>query len=141
MTKLSNKISVKSVCGETKTLVPETGEKLLMRIVGVVNGTIVKESQYGESIGLRGQFQAENKDTGEVFVSSTAWLPKTLSDSILGAFNGEPLQFAADIGVKKAANAIGYEYTITMHGNQTHDLFAAIEKQLCLPGLNDAKAA
>jgi hypothetical protein len=142
MSRLNSKITTKTIIGNVAEHLPTDNEtKPLYRIIGLVNGVFTKTTQYGESIGFKGQFKAESLLTGEISYAGTAWLPQVLTDAIGGMWQGEPLQFAADVSVKKADNAIGYEYVVNMLGNQKHDVFDAIESNLQLKLEFNGKAA
>jgi len=129
---LVSKITFKSVCGAAQTepvqIVDDTGtkktvlrgvEKMYMRVIGVIYGTKLVTSNYGDSIEFAGQFQGINLDTGEVYEGGKLFLPNVAEMYTAGAFNtasqGEgfkSLDVAFDIGVKPSNNAVGYEYTV-----------------------------
>ena len=57
-------------------------EKVVLLISGVANKFDIKNTQYGESVVLMGQFMAVNAMTGEVFESSMAYLPDDFSSGV-----------------------------------------------------------
>lgn len=135
MSSIINKISIKNVVGAIDSAaLPKTGVKPLMRVVGVVTGIQTCNSQYGEWVVLKGNFKATNIESGDEFASNKALIQDTLTDAIvmkLSDENAKSVEFAADIGVKKAKNAIGYEYTVTtLREISESDPLAALDESL-----------
>lgn len=149
---LVSKISFKTVCkapematlevtdenGNKKTVLRGI-EKQYMRVVGVCRNTVIKNSQYGDSIEFQGDFRAINIDSGEVFNSGKLFLPSIAETFISNAmenvrytdgFSG--LELAFDIGIKPASNPMGYEYTVKplIEPEQTTDRLADMLKSL-----------
>lgn len=68
----------------------------------------------GEWTKLKGNFEATNSKTGEVFVSSSAFLPSVVNDLVAAAIKqGGTVKFAYRIGTKPNKTPIGYEYTVS----------------------------
>lgn len=86
----------------------------VLRVMGVARGTQEGSSTFGPYVALLGDFAAVNMETGEEFRAGKAFMPNTAVSLIAGALAGSPdgVEFAFDFGVKKADNAIGYEYTV-----------------------------
>lgn len=103
--------------GVTSTTKEKRGiAQLLMRITGIATGFKIVPTPFGDSIGFLGQFECTNALTGEIYRSSKLYLPDIAADLMLPyveAAEGNPVEFAFDIGAKPAGNAYGYEYTVT----------------------------
>ena len=128
MAQLLKKISLRTVFGSKSdiqelVLRDRQAEHLLMRIIGFANGTReAKSREVGDdgekitSVGLVGEFEATNLQTGEVFSSAVAWLPQMAVDAVAGQLGDEDAQrvgFAFDIGVKYAEqSATSYEFIV-----------------------------
>jgi len=117
MSSLIRKISAKSVCGKTEK--PEKAKGLFL-VGGIANKVKTGDSLYGTWTALVGQFEATNIDTGEVFVAPQCFLPEPMNGMIAASLEqvdkdgkriNSSVQFAIEVGVKKADNQIGYEYT------------------------------
>lgn len=124
MAKLIKKISAKNVCGKMKQEVLTQGpdgkdiigfkEKDIMQVIGVATATRSGETTFGDFMGLRGQFQATNLETGETFRSSQCFLADDLTDLIAAQLSTEgvkTVEFAFMVGIRPNETAIGYEYT------------------------------
>jgi hypothetical protein len=115
------KITVKSVTGG---ITPDVFEKLvkvknirLMTLYGIAGSGKPKMTDYGESIGFLGEFEAVNIQTGEVFRSMKAYLPKALEEMLYGILStggdGARASFACEIGVQYDPDAATkYVYSI-----------------------------
>lgn len=154
--KLVSKITFKSVVGapemQTIEVTDENGnkkpalrgiEKLYMRIFGIVNDVRTVQSQYGDSIGFRGEIRAINLTTGEEFNSGEVFLPAIGETYVYNAFCSASgvdgfggLELAFDIGVKPSATPMGYEYTIApLIENTAPDRLASLAGRLPAPAL------
>lgn len=117
MAKILKKLSIKTVTGLTVAAIREmaTPEGApVMRIMGIAMGTKGGESDNGPWTALRGQFEASNLITGEVFGGSVLFLPDVALDAILPALAGDNanVKFALDITVMKdETSTIGYAYS------------------------------
>lgn len=123
------KISVASVFGKVKNafvfgINPETKKNnetpdnpvvQVMRVYGNATGFEIKSGDLGDSFKFSGSFEAVNLSSGEVFKSSTCFLPATAAGLLAGALDGaQSVQFGFDIAAKFREDvAIGYEYMIT----------------------------
>lgn len=110
---LITKISPKSITG--KIVKPENEKPVwLYKVFGVANGTKEGESNYGHWIAFTGTFKAIRND-GESFRSGQCFLPATATNLVLPSLKNEgtnAVEFAFNVGVKKADNQIGYEYIV-----------------------------
>ena len=131
--KLVKKITVKGIIGDIKKLTLSLvkdgeiadGQKIeLMRVVGKCNRFEIKTNDYGESLCLKGQFQAINKLTGEETRAGTCYMPDTASEAVAGMLQGEieSVEFAFDIAiVTDASSLVGYVYEVTPLIEPTED--------------------
>ena len=79
---------------------------------------IVEDKVRGDSFeSIRGQFEAVNLETGEVYQSGTLYLPSGIHDLVASAVKGlDPddrkaaIRFKLEIGVVKSTNPAGYSY-------------------------------
>jgi len=130
---LISKISTKTVAGTVSK--PKEGESaVLYRVLGIANGIKSGESTYGEFTAFTGNFKAINLETGKVYQSGKVFLPsiaQTMLEGALSDANTDSVEFAFDIGVKHAANAIGYEYTVTpLVAASDNDPLSALESKV-----------
>lgn len=111
-----NKISVATIVGNVKAIVKEMkdGEsKAIMRVVGICNGTQVGDGDNGPWTALKGEFKAINLETKKEYVSGKCFLPKGISDLVVGQLGGEvtKVQFAFDIIIVEDIDSqVGYHY-------------------------------
>jgi len=126
------KISVKTVVGNKKTIndgIKEyNGASVpIMRVVGQVSGIETGSSTYGEWLALKGNFQATNILTGEVFMSSTAFVDNTYSQNIQSELEKEEVsivEIAVDIHAASSdSSQTGYIYSIRPLLNNTFNPF------------------
>ena len=109
---LVSKISPKVVCGKQEK--PE-GKTVVWKyqIIGIANDIKMGESNYGEWIAFLGSFKATNLETGETFRSGKCFLPQTATNLIVPALkDSKGVEFAFNVGIKKADTSIGYEYIV-----------------------------
>jgi len=111
MSNFIKKISVKNVVGDVKKIIGND-ETCIMRVIGIVRAMQSGQSDYGDWVKLKGDFQATNLLTGDVYRSPNCFLPEIATDMIAGVFSedSEALQFGFDISVKPNDTPIGYEY-------------------------------
>lgn len=117
MATIISKISTKSV---EANLTEAKSEVLdLFLVYGIATGVEKIETSYGDSDKFTGQFEAVNKESGEVFVSGQLFLPTAVSKLLAGQLNGASkgqetvgVQFSYSIGTKPSKSQIGYEYTV-----------------------------
>lgn len=118
--KLLKKITIKAVFGDVKKAVASSelvqGDALpVMRVVGKCDRSAVKETDYGASVTLKGNFMATNLATGEIARSNTCYLPDAAADAVAGALlDAETVEFGFDIFAEvDAGSATGYVYSVT----------------------------
>ena len=117
-TRLRRKISVKTVTGldpnDMRDIIQD-GPVNLFTVVGVARAFQKGTSDYGEWIALIGEFEATNVLTGEVHNGGRCFMPRHVTDLVMPAFGGSEsdaaVEFAIMVGVEKADNNFGYEYT------------------------------
>jgi hypothetical protein len=119
-TGISRKIEARSVTGLNADQIAEIGRKAktaLYHVIGTASDIKRVVTKHGETIGLLGQFQAVNAETGEVFYSGTAYLPPFVAYQMAAECSKAeaPVEFALTIGVQPAANRFGYEYYAETH--------------------------
>ena len=88
-----------------------------MTVFGTVHGTAIKTTQYGDSIALKGRFNAFADDKkGEIFNSPTCYLPDLATDLIVSALEsngGAEIEFAFVLTKEKSdKSTVGYIYTV-----------------------------
>jgi len=109
-----SKITVKGICGALKE--PEKPVKLL-QVYGLVRSSEVGKTTYGEYIRFRGNFEAVNLETGQMYQSGALILPAIAESLLYGAAasleEGSALRFAFEIGIKPSKSPTGYDYTVT----------------------------
>jgi hypothetical protein len=116
-TKISKKLSTKSVVGNVKEIrkIAESGEGKhvdIMRVMGVAKKLQVGESDNGEWLAFKGNFEYINLITGESHVGSRCFLPAPIDSMVEAQLEGNTaVEFAFDITVVEVEeSATGYEY-------------------------------
>jgi hypothetical protein len=114
MTKqLVKKISASSIGVDVKAAKTEVQD--VYTIIGYADG--IEQGTHatnGEWTKLTGNFEATNVKTGEVFVSTAAFLPSVVNGLVAAAIKeGGTVKFAYRIGTKPNGTPIGYEYTVS----------------------------
>lgn len=112
---LLSKISVAKCHGKISRDALPTGP--ILRVGGIATGTKSgpDKNRPGETwTALTGDFIAIDTVTGEEYRAGVCFLPTVGQNLVLGALGGSPdgVEFGFDIGVKKADNPVGYEYTV-----------------------------
>ncbi len=146
------KITVKTVCDtpDIEAILKAEGKRMdLMDIYGIAKGMKPGSGDNGPYVAFIGEFRAKNIQTGELFLSAKALVPKVLEEMIAGAgmagdvFN--PVEFAFRISVeydKSAATKYVYDVTplVPMEENDT---IRALENKMsamaALPAPTDIK--
>lgn len=132
------KISVKSVYGNIDVKKFEAQAQIpLMRVVGYTDGFRLVATQFGESIGFTGLFQAINAETGEIFRSAEMFVPSIIERPLIAALKksagGASITVAFDLlaGPCEKGNT-GYEYLVGLIQNPDdgEDPITAIESRL-----------
>lgn len=112
--KIERKLSAKTITGLSADEIKKKGREkktYLYDVMGVANGTVTGETQYGPFEGLTGQFETKCHVTGEVKHGAKLFLPPHAHGLISGDGRvSEPRQFAFRIGVEPSDNQFGYEY-------------------------------
>ena len=114
MTKqLVKKLSASSIGVDVKAAKAEPQEAYT--IIGYADGIETgSHATNGEWTKLKGNFEATNSKTGEVFVSTAAFLPSVVNGLVAAAIkDGGTVKFAYRIGTKPNGTSIGYEYTVS----------------------------
>lgn len=115
------KITVGTVFGKIALRdIPENDELYLCRISGIAAGTEHGESNYGSWTALRGNMAATNVITGEIFMSTSAFIPSTMGDALAQSLESKLLEdasstltFAVDVSViVSPRDANKYEYVV-----------------------------
>jgi len=129
---LIGKISVKTVIGNKKTIndavsTYKGASVPIMRVVGRVTGIERGSSTYGEWLALKGNFQATNILTGEIFMSGTAFLDttycKTIEDELIKE-EVSVVEIAVDVNAATSATSqSGYIYSLRPLLNNTFNPF------------------
>lgn len=121
---LLRKITVKGVFGPITR--PNKGDKPvdIMHVLGNVSGVRELEDKFkpGElSYALRGNFEATNLETGEMFTAPECFLPEPTQSMLVEQIKkGEvDVQFVITISYKHSETAIGYEYVSKPHMKPT----------------------
>lgn len=117
MSNLIRKISPKNICGKLEKPSKATA---LYHVIGIASSTKTGNSDYGQWVALKGQFEATNLANGELSVAPICFLPEPLNSMIAAKLDetdqegnqvNTSVQFAVEVGYKPADNAYGYEYT------------------------------
>jgi len=112
MANLVSKLSSKSIGVDLVAARKEAQEAYT--IIGYVDA--IEQGNHatnGEWTKLKGNFEATNAKTGEVYVSANAFLPTVVNDLVASAVKaGGTVQFAYRIGTKPNDSVVGYEYTV-----------------------------
>jgi len=141
------KISVKTVVGNKKTINDAISEYNgasvpIMRVVGQVNGIERGSSSYGEWLALKGNFQATNIITGDVFMAGSAFLDSTYASNIEVELNKEEVsvvEIAVDVNAASSdTSQSGYIYSIRPLLNNTFNPFEKLMAEL--PPVKDVVA-
>jgi len=117
---LLRKITVKGVYGAIVR--PSEGDKPtdIMHVIGNASGVREIEDKFkpGQmTYALRGQFEATNVVTGEVFTAPECFLPEPTQSMITDQIRkgSTDVQFAVSLSYKFAKTAVGYEYVTKPH--------------------------
>jgi hypothetical protein len=106
------KLTLKACCGTAWVKEARDGPVQLLKVAGMVTGVEPRDSEYGRSWRLAGQFFAETPD-GRRFTSSIAYLPQSIESMIVAAAeDGRIVEFSMSIGAEPSESPIGYQYTI-----------------------------
>jgi hypothetical protein len=133
---LLRKITVKAVYGDIER--PKETDKPVdvMHVIGNAFGVRELEDKYkpGEmTYALRGDFEAVNIGTGEVFRAPEVFLPEPTQSMIVDQIRkgATDIQFALSISFKFSKTAVGYEYVTKPHVKPSGvDLLAELRASL-----------
>ncbi|MHB1342562.1 MAG: hypothetical protein ACYCX5_12510 [Coriobacteriia bacterium] len=106
--------SIKKISIKTCGLDSKKNRGQVLRLVGIAHDTKVVETQYGESIGLKGEFRAINLITGANYQANTAYAPEVVVDPIVSALRqgADSVQFGFDISINEdAGSPVGFSYS------------------------------
>lgn len=112
------KLSAKIIVG--KRIGKIDAPKDLFTVIGIATGTKTGQSNYGEWVGLRGQFEVTRCEDGKVLQAPLMILP----DAAMAALESSawPSQFAFLVRVVPSANGAGFEYEVDqIVAPQSHD--------------------
>lgn len=148
---LVKKISAKTVNDGEDVPAPKEPTPLFT-IIGIVQGFEIKESQYGPSVGFKGNFEAIRWRDGKRFISGTLYLPTMLADLLHASVRqaqaddvDATVKVAGVVGLKPSKKAaVGYEFTFTPLIEVTPvDALADLRATIALPApsTSDASAA
>lgn len=141
---MERKITTRTACSMTSADIAKAGRKEktpLYSVMGICNGTKTVVTDFGESTGLRGQFEAQDLKTGEIKTAPIYWPPAFLADVI----NGELLagkddtnfavRFAYIIGVQPdETTQLGYSYFVeSLKDPDAADPFEGLREALPAP--------
>jgi len=132
---IARKITVKEVCGKIEKPEAQTD---LMNVFARVTAMTPQETQYGPYIDFRGQFEAVNLATSEVFHGTRMIVPPIVEYLIEAAIqqaqqddqDDDVVLLAFVLGVEPSDNgSLGYAYTLKVAETKTEkdaDPFQAI---------------
>jgi len=124
--KILRKITPKTVIGDVKKLananfLNDDGEVILdhppvmlYRIIGIVSGTDLGKSDFGDYVGFTGEFEVTDADGAEYYAPK-AFFPKPIQGLLqasLGSSDGD-IEAAFVVFIAPSSNAIGYEYSVS----------------------------
>ena len=105
------KITAKNIMGKP---IKKCNFGELFSIIGIVKETFVKETEYGQSLGLMGEFKAKNLENNAEFRASKAFLPDIVTDMIAINFSEDSqddLEFGMIITkIENESSTVGFIY-------------------------------
>ena len=139
---LLKKITLKVISSvdleKTAKEMKEKEKRALVRVYGIVNSHDLGSTQYGDFLRFKGNFEAVDLATGDVYRSGQAILPQVAEDLLhaaLVAAGGESVQFGFELGIKESKNSkTGYELTASpLIKESPNDPLALMREQIGLP--------
>jgi hypothetical protein len=125
------KLSAKIIVG--KRIGKIDAPKDLFTVIGIATGTKTGQSNYGEWVGLRGQFEVTRCDDGKVLHAPLMILPDLALALI--PFYMLPCEFAFLVKVVPSANGAGFEYAVdSIVTPRPHDPLAELRRSLFIDG-------
>lgn len=114
---LLSKLSLKGIGAQPKRGEVKEGDapKAIALLFGRAHGYSIGQSTFGEFTKFKGSFEGKNIADGKTYKSGNVLLPKIVEDLLreaIDAADGVAIDFALEVGIKPAANAFGYEYTV-----------------------------
>lgn len=112
------KITLKAIGCDPAIAARENRSVNLAIFRGVAKVAQYKETDYGMSIALKGEFAATNLETGEEFEANTMYVPKFVEATFEAALMGEQkteVEFAFIVTAnpaKRKDGTMGYEYGV-----------------------------
>jgi hypothetical protein len=121
--KLVKKLSAKQILGNVAKVIADSNIEVdqeieLYSLLGVCKGIKTGISTYGNWTSFEGNMEAVNFVTGEIFSSSTCFIPEPLNTILIDALEkNETIEFSFKVHAKRLANdpqtgAISYEYIV-----------------------------
>jgi hypothetical protein len=104
------KLSAKIIVG--KRIGKIDAPKDLFTVIGIATGTKTGQSNYGEWVGLRGQFEVIRCDDGKVLRAPLMILPDAAMEVVMTEAVNFPFEFALVVAVDPATNTAGFEYHV-----------------------------
>lgn len=145
----ANITSVKAISTKTFTgeVIPAGGGDFIGKTIGIITGRVdgvfVKHTQFGENLGLSGEFLGVNPNTGEAFESSKLYLTQDKAAEIANALEKAEPGSTVSLGkleitvAKSEKGSRGYSFIIRqMQTAEVHNLRREMLNEL----LNDIKA-
>lgn len=125
-TGIARKLSAKIITGlnaDEIAVIGRKGKTALFHIIGSAGEVKTVETTFGPSVGLLGQFEGVNAETGETFYSGVAYLPLHITNMIVGMMKKSEgaIEFAFTVGVQPSDSRMGYEYFAATHVDPRKD--------------------
>lgn len=145
---VTRKITNKTVLGKLLDDKPEE-ETVLYTLMGIIRGYQTGNTEYGQFIKFRGDFEAFNHVEQRSFRAPTCIIPVPMDDVLANQYdqtvaamvdaetgelpkNKKPeCRFAVDIGYKPSDTPTGYEWTVSSRVKmQENDAMLALKRQV-----------
>ena len=124
---IEKKLSAKIIVG--KRIGKIDAPKDLFTVIGIATGTKTGQSNYGEWVGLRGQFEVTRCEDGKVLQAPLMILPDVAMAQLAG--HVWPAQFAFLVRVVPSLNSAGFEYELdSIVAPQSHDPLAVLRNAM-----------
>lgn len=128
---VEKKLSAKIIVG--KRIGKIDAPQDLFTVIGIATGTKTGQSNYGEWVGLRGQFEVVRADDGKVLHAPLMILPDAAM-AMIPPF-ALPCEFAFRVRVVPSLNGAGFEYEVTaLVGPRSHDPLAELRQTVANRG-------
>lgn len=112
--KLLAKMTVKTMDAQPKPMTVEVSTDLVS-MYGMIRGKEMGQSNFGDFVKFKGEFEGVHLGTGEVYRSSVLILPKTLEEMLSNSVpdSDGAVQFGVIIGVQPSdKGSTGYAFTM-----------------------------